>query len=695
MKKKKILHKKSKNQLKQLKNEIIFLKIKNNIINEKTPKYLIYQIIPITIFSIITFTLITLNNLSIDKKFNEIQEYLIENYLFNNTKIQSSVIYLITSEFFLYKIGYGLKDSMCIGNCIDSYIKAYKEILEDLKESLTLSLNYNPDFRNLILTPKKTFVYVDASSLPNEDYIDSYSLLYNTISDCLKIIGHVNEYINGSNIIEIEIHNTLLNIYNYVFDDFVGYGFSGEEKKKKLNEITFSMNLKYLFINLFFFIVAFISSIFVIIKKYKNEVYYLGNMIDFHTDNFDNYLKYLNELKKKLKNENQNEEEDDEEENKKKENEEENENENDSIDKSRIDGEKKNKIQNLKQNVINRKNRKLKKSIINKIYQQKVEKKKIMSHYFFKKSVFSGYKIGSVFIFAMSYYLLIYFLYKSQKNKYISYDNIEEEEIGESLNTFLDFTNIKYEITNFVLNVNNYFECEYNLKRNLKNNCIINYQIYTIDNITEAKFLFSILSEENLYTKDSGNLMINFVSKNNMDKSYYRSKITKIYSGNMCEELLEYIYLNYTDCSLYWDSILTQGLKQSRIYSHSILKNVIKGFSDYNKNKNIYELVNCFVKYYTVELFIIHYYFPAIKYELFLFNRLKEKKITIMFKIFNFIVYATAIEILILYCILILSIFQMKKTDSLMNFVVIFPLKYIHEKEDFYNDILELNDKYF
>ena len=66
-----------------------------------------------------------------------------------------------------------------------------------------------------------------------------------------------------------------------------------------------------------------------------------------------------------------------------------------------------------------------------------------------------------------------------------------------------------------------------------------------------------------------------------------------------------------------------------------------------------------------------------------------------MFKIFNFIVYATAIEILILYCILILSIFQMKKTDSLMNFVVIFPLKYIHEKEDFYNDILELNDKYF
>jgi hypothetical protein len=42
-----------------------------------------------------------------------------------------------------------------------------------------------------------------------------------------------------------------------------------------------------------------------------------------------------------------------------------------------------------------------------------------------------------------------------------------------------------------------------------------------------------------------------------------------------------------------------------------------------------------------------------------------------------------------------LSIYQMKDTNSLMNFVIIFPLKYVHEKNDFYNDILYLNDGYF
>ena len=64
--------------------------------------------------------------------------------------------------------------------------------------------------------------------------MDSYSLLYYSITDCLSIIG-----INGSDIVETEIHNTLFNLYNYLFDDFVGFGYYGEENKNKLNENKF------------------------------------------------------------------------------------------------------------------------------------------------------------------------------------------------------------------------------------------------------------------------------------------------------------------------------------------------------------------------------------------------------------------------------------------------------------------------
>ena len=108
----------------------------------------------VTIFSMITFTLITLNNWSIDKKLNKIQEYLFQNYIFTNTKIQSSIIYLISSEFVLYKLGYELNDSIYIGICIESYIKSYKGLKEDLKDSLILILNYDSDFRDIFLTPK-------------------------------------------------------------------------------------------------------------------------------------------------------------------------------------------------------------------------------------------------------------------------------------------------------------------------------------------------------------------------------------------------------------------------------------------------------------------------------------------------------------------------------------------------------------
>ena len=61
-----------------------------------------------------------------------------------------------------------------------------------------------------------------------------------------------------------------------------------------------------------------------------------------------------------------------------------------------------------------------------------------MSKYFLRKNLISGYKIGSICIFAMLYYLIIYFLYNNQKTKYINIDNIEGEIISSALNTFAD-----------------------------------------------------------------------------------------------------------------------------------------------------------------------------------------------------------------------------------------------------------------
>ena len=98
---------------------------------------------------------------------------------------------------------------------------------------------------------------------------------------------------------------------------------------------------------------------------------------------------------------------------------------------------------------------------------------------------------------------------------------------------------------------------------------------------------------------------------------------------------------------------------------------------------------------YSIDIYVISFFFHAVKREAILFDSLKDNKIKGMLKIFNALVYISAVEIIILYSTLMLSIYQMRDTNSLMNFVIIFPLKYVHEKNDFYNDILYLNDGYF
>ena len=412
-------------------------------------------------------------------------------------------------------------------------------------------------------------------------------------------------------------------------------------------------------------------------------------MIDFQSEDFDIYLKYLDDLKKKLKNEtNQSENDKD-----KKDDNEENDKENNKDIKTKEKKSSKLLLNEDKKSEIKKINKKSKKSKINKFHQQREEKKKIMHKYFLNQSIFSGYKIGFVFILAMSYYILIYFLYKNQKDKYILYDDIESDLVSTVLNTFLDYAKIKHEICDYINYLNEYNNCLNELNNDNETTCIINYKEFNIDNISESKFLFTILSYNDLFSKEMGNLILNFVSKEN--KGNYGTKISNIHTSDMCLELNNFITINYTLCSNYWDSILLQGLSQTIIYSNSILKNIIQEFNNFNEEQNFTKLEYSLNKFYSIEIYMINYFFPATKYEIILFDKLKKKKIKEMFKIFNIILYCSAIEIIILYYFLILSIFQMKKTDSLMNFVIIFPLKYIHVKQDFYNEVLELEGRYF
>ena len=463
-------------------------------------------------------------------------------------------------------------------------------------------------------------------------------------------------------------------------------------KKKKLNESRFNMRILYIIVNILFFCIAFTFASIIIVNKYKREYYYLANIIDFQSDNFTKYLNYLGELKKQLKKDSNEKEDNSENENFSK---------NEDLKKNKImldkSKSKDNRIKDTES--INKKyqnkNINKKKLKINKISFQKQEKKKIMSKYFLKQNIYSAYRICSVFIFSMFYYLLIRFLYSFKKNKYISYDDIEGEIISSSLNTFLDYALIKFSITQFAIYISNYISCYNQLKNNSLNLCKLNNIEYSFNNISESKYTFPNYDNLLLYENEDNNLILKLINDKNIDSNSIQGKIVKIYSSDMCESLSEFITINYTHCSKFWDSILLQGSRQATIYGENLLKKLIQGFENFNNDQNYISLMNKLDDFYFMELYVVNYLFPSTKYEIVLFALFKKEKLKSMFKMFNDIVYLSAFEIIFLFFILMFSIYQMKKTNSLMNFAIIFPLKYIHEKSDFYNDVINLNTKYF
>ena len=389
---------------------MIYLDLKKKLMNKKNPKFYNYLIIISTLFSIITFILITINNLSIDNRFKKIQDCLSQNFYFNITKIQTSNLYIILSEFLLFKNQFGLKSNSnnCIGNCTESYIKSFKAMIEDLRSRLSKVLDYDKDFKNIIFT-KFTFSDNVSDTFSEINPKDSYTLLYCILSDSLMISDFLRDYINGNSTFDNIINRILLYSYEYTFSEKIGYGFNGESKIKKLNETKFNMSFLYIILNILFFCIAFTFASIIIVNKYKREYYYLSNIIDFQSENFTKYLNYLGELKRQLKNDT-------------------NEKEDNSVNENltKIDNElKKTKIvfdkSKSKDNKIKEsessnkkyqnKNNDKKKLKINKVIFQKQEKKKIMSKYFLRQNIFSAYKICSVFIFSMLYYLLIRFLY--------------------------------------------------------------------------------------------------------------------------------------------------------------------------------------------------------------------------------------------------------------------------------------------
>jgi hypothetical protein len=128
----------------------------------------------------------------------------------------------------------------------------------------------------------------------------------------LKLKSGLDDYISKqdtSGVFQIASSNLLRQSLAYFeSDQMVSFKSKQKEEKIKNNFTLFPYSLVFLLV-IFAFIV--IGLIFLVFKIYSNEIYFLDKLINFNSQNFEVYLKNLEDIKKRLRLENEEDEEKD------------------------------------------------------------------------------------------------------------------------------------------------------------------------------------------------------------------------------------------------------------------------------------------------------------------------------------------------------------------------------------------------
>ncbi len=411
-------------------------------------------------------------------------------------------------------------------------------------------------------------------------------------------------------------------------------------------------------------------------------------MVNFQTTEFDDYLKYLDEIRRKISNDN--------EENKYSENNIENKNNNIKEDfgnsNSIKDSQKKN-IKRMKTRIeINNDKEKRKKLHI--IQLQKKEKKRTMINFYIFLEIFSSIKYCGILILFMVFYIIIFPIYIIKRKDFISFDEITTEIESISINTYLSYIQMKKEIVNYLHFIYQKENCLIKFNKR-ENECIINNIKYTLSNITNYTFNYSIFNDNISYSEENI-LYLKLVKNLHVNPKSPEGELAKLYYGNMCEIILQFgNEINLNICSKFWNTILTQGLQQSILYYYNLNNQVLNLFS---QNKDEYSLNyfnSALLLLNEIETYLLHYFYLAEKCSFIILKKIKNKKSNSLIKFLNFILFCIIVVYILLYGLITIFIEQTKKNFcSFANFLAIFPHKYVVKDEEFYNSLLRMKDFY-
>ena len=709
-------NKKNENNLLQIASadEAKFNRLKKNIVDNEETFIIFYMKLINLIFALLSIFFIIYDSIINKNNIENMDKFLNENLIFNHSKISVGMLYL-ESTFYKYLMEEYLDNTACLtGDCKDIYIEQIIFCVDDMREQKDKFDNLYSDFANKItvkeylnITNKKGSEEIEVNMEFMMNLLINYSLRIKEANQKIK------EFQSSSMSIDDKDYNESLKDYNEnmeklnislinlieqsnALESIDINGFSGKEKIEKINKLfnPFPISLVVMII----FIVLLISIFFFFIYYlYTYEVFFIQKLIDFNNPKYELYLKQLEELKKKLRNEN----EDDDDEDK----------EDDlgfgtGIGTKRDEDSQKNKIKdNKEKNDEDKKDKDDQKKLKrmrgkgkSKLQHQQKKKKTIMRNFFLRINLFFCIKIFILAFLGLTYYIFSTAIKSSMRTDYLEIEDITDETEGiykESLDNHIFLLRKIKNLTDYT-----------NLKEELKRNgeVTVNNKIYKVENmnlfVNDIFPTIEIPDINGFEFPKLGNLLMPIVSSANDNSNSIHSQFNELYNGDACKFLFPELGKSYEKCSEFWNGIIAKGMEQSLTQLSVALTSVLDDLKALNvkgvDKENVTRFLDSESHFYKFQTFIEYYFYLAYLKTSQMFNILRKDIVKDIKNKFDILLILYLIVSIILFGLILLFVYSIRSYfNSFLNFVAIFPLKFLIEDENLFRQCLRLNDNLF
>ena len=632
-------------ELNKIKNEITK---KSDSFYVKVMKYLIY------IYTIIVIIFIIIESAQASSVINKMIKFLKENSYFVRAKIDSAGIYSSFSGVKFIRDEY-VPDNACEIPCSSSYKALIMKSLNDIESEKSNIYLFEEDLLNIINVKNNLSMHSLDPKIFNYLNLDLVNWLNIIIANSMKVYHNFSAFLtmpdNSDFIILYKNYliNTMDNSFKFFYSNYTS--FYGEEKEKRCEKIAKDSMFKIIILCALAVIILGVMGYYV--AKINNiEIFYLERLINFNSNNFEEYLKRLDELKKKFRDDN-NEEED--------KNADEGDNKDDlEMNEDNNSGKKEGKrAQENMKNMAN-KNPKKKKSKQNKLILKRLEKKKIMSKYFYKVNCFFIVKVGIITITSIIYFIVSSLVTSKMKSNYYKFDSIIEEINNIYYNSYDIFLKIKKGIDEFVDNKGN------------------GSMVLPKDSdIVKPKF---------------GNVLMELMNNNRYSNNTL-ANFSILYNGDACSLISEGIEKSL--CSSVFSSILTRGIEQAVVQMGIVITSCL---DELNSIKSINDLKVRFSKSESLkdyEAFMSKFFLNAFWVTQNIIDEFRKDEKEYIFRINNILLVAFVIIDFILFVAMVYFIYSyVNVLNSFLNFIGILPSKFISDDETLYQNIIQLQEFY-